>query len=62
MDAQDWLAGRLEEHRTRPPTVTAVLDPNVELRAALVEGEPGAVWATDGNPRVVFTMLEDDGR
>ncbi|HEY4626161.1 MAG TPA: sigma-70 family RNA polymerase sigma factor [Blastococcus sp.] len=31
-------------------------------RLALVDGEPGAVWAQDGTPRVVFAFTVTDGR
>jgi hypothetical protein len=36
--------------------------PPAAARPALVDGEPGAVWAVDGRPRVVFGFVITQGK
>ena len=31
-------------------------------RLTLIDGEPGALWSTNGTPRVAFAFAVDDGR
>jgi hypothetical protein len=67
MDEQDWLAERLEDHRSQLQAVAdRMLGSSSEAddaaKPALVNGTVGLVWMQRGLPQVVFDLTIVGGR